>query len=187
MTVHRLSAQSVKVQLSADELKLFLPDSTPNPDSPQMLRLISFMLTRAEASSGIPFSSLPVTVEMLAAPEGGLTVYFTAQTLPDTASGNGHSKTTRLAARFPDESALHTCCTQLHRQQSEILNSALYRYRTSWILTLKAKRRSASRLHHLLLEYGTPFRLSSINRARLSEYGECLYEKDAVTCMCERA
>ena len=65
MTVNRLSAQSVKVQLTADELTVFLYDPAQPPDSPQMLRLISFMLAKAELASGIPFSSLPVTVEQM--------------------------------------------------------------------------------------------------------------------------
>lgn len=180
MTVHRLSAQSVKVQLTADELNVFLTDAAQSPDSPQMLRLLSFMLAKAESASGIPFSDLPVTVELLSTQDGGLAAYFTAQALPDTASGKGHAKTVRLAARFPEQDTLKACCRQLRMEQPMILTSMLSRYRSQWILSLKLRRDQANAVHHLLLEYGSPFRLSALNRARLSEYGECICEKDAI-------
>ncbi|MBQ8920862.1 MAG: adaptor protein MecA [Oscillospiraceae bacterium] len=185
MTVHRLSAQSVKVQLSADELKLFLTEPVlTGTASPRMMRLIALLLAKAEASTGIPFSALPVTVELLALPQGGLAVYFTAQRTPVPARGSAKAKTTRIAAQFGDRSALRSCCMQLHRRKKAILNSSLYRFDAAWILTLKLPRGTSAGLHRLLLEYGAPFRLSAINRARLSEYGTCVYEKDAVSAVC---
>lgn len=178
MTVNRLSAQSVKVQLTADELTVFLYDPAQPPDSPQMLRLISFMLAKAELASGIPFSSLPVTVELLTANDGSLSAYFTVQT--EQPQPKKQPKTVRLAAKFPDRSTLQRCCSLLRQQKEAILSSMLYEYRRQWILSLKLKRERAMPVHHVLLEYGKPFRLSPLNRARLSEYGSCIYEKDAV-------
>lgn len=184
MTVHRLSAQSVKIQLSADELKLFFSGPfTGGTESPQMMRLIAFLLAKAEAETGIPFSALPVTVELLAVPQGGIIAYFTVQR--EHGQRKGQTKSTRIAAGFRDRSALFICCMQLSRRKSDILNSMLFRYRTGWILTLKLRRGSAAGLHRLLLEYGEPFRLSAVNRARLAEYGQCLYEKDAVASVCK--
>ena len=53
MTVHRLSARSVKVILSAEELQFFVTEPDAAPDSPQMMRLLAVMLTQAERVSGI--------------------------------------------------------------------------------------------------------------------------------------
>ncbi len=178
MTVQQLSAQSVKVQLTADELTVFLYDPDAPPDSPQVLRLISFMLSKAELATGIPFTAHPVTVELLTARDGSLSAYFTVQSAP--AEKPKQAKTVRLAARFPDRSTLKSCCRLLREKQDAIISSRLYEYRCQFILTLKLRRAGAATVQHLLSEYGRPFRLSPLNRARLSEYGSCLCEQDAV-------
>lgn len=182
MTVQRLSAQSVKVQLSAEELHVFLPEEIRTPDSPQMLRLISFMLAKAELASGIAFSSLPVTVELLIPQEGGLVVYFTvSEEQPQKKNPPvRQSGIIRLAAKFTERDALRQCCTLLDKEAASIRSSILFRYKNHWILTLKLKRDHASAIHHILLEHGKPYRLSALNRARLNEYGTCIYEQDAV-------
>lgn len=176
MTVQQLSAQSVKVQLTADELTVFLYDPDAPPDSPQVLRLISFMLSKAELATGIPFTEHPVTVELLTARDGSLSAYFTLQSAP----AKKQPKTVRLAARFTDRSTLKSCCRLLREKQDAILSSRLYEYRCQFILTLNLRRAGAVPVQHLLSEYGRPFRLSPLNRARLSEYGSCLCEQDAV-------
>ena len=182
MTVTQLSARSVKVQLTADELRFFLPDEAPPAESPQMLRLLAYMLMHAETGSSIPFSELPVTVELLTVADGGLIAYFTAQ-LPEHAPRSKASKTVRLAASFADYSALSACCRQLIQENNAILVSTLYQYGTHWILSLKLHRNTASHAHHILLEYGKPFRSSALNKAKLTEYGTCIYEKDAVSAV----
>ena len=185
MTVHRLSAQSVKVQLSADELKLFLSEPVfTGASSPRMMRMIALLLAKAEASTGIPFSALPVTVELLALPQGGMAVYFTAQRKPQPTTSAGKARTARIAAQFPGRDTLFACCTQLVRRNREILSSSLYHCGAGWILMLKLPRGSSAGMHRILLEYGAPFRLSAVNRARLSEYGTLVYEKDAVSAVC---
>ena len=180
MTVERLSAYSVKVQLSADEMRVFLPDEPPVPDSPQMMRMLSFMLAKAEAVSGIAFSSLPVTVELLTAQDGSLSAYFSVQE-QKTERKNAKPRIIRLAAQFSDRELLRACCTLLQKEQYGIRSSMLYRLQTAYILTLKLRRSRASAVHHMLLEYGRPFRLSAMNRARLSEYGICIFQQDAVS------
>ena len=180
MTVTQLSARSVKVQLTAEELQFFLTEESPPADSPQMLHLLSYMLMHAEAGSGIPFSALPVTVELLTVSDGGLIAYFTAQTAQETQHRRHLSKTVRLAACFQDYSALCACCCQLRQERKPILNSSLYRYGSQWILSLKLQRGSAAKAHHLLLEYGRPFRSSALNKAKLAEFGECICEQDAI-------
>ncbi|MBR6107789.1 MAG: adaptor protein MecA [Oscillospiraceae bacterium] len=185
MTVQRLSAQSVKVQLSADELRLFLPETDAGNESPQMLRLISFMLAKAEAASGIAFSELPVTVELLTAPQGGLAAYFTVQVPPGAVPGGGQLRAVRIAARFSGDDALYRCCRQLAQHSSELQASALYRFREGYVLVLKLKHSHTGSLHHILMEFGRPFRLSLLNRARLAEYGTCLSEQDAVAAVCK--
>lgn len=179
MTVQRLSERSVKVQISADELRIFLPDEPQTPDSPQMLRMLSFMLAKAEAVSGIAFSALPVTVELLKNQDGGLAVYFSIQTNPqERHSAKPH--TIRLAAQFAEPDMVRQCCLLLKKEQENIRSSVLYKYHANWVLTMKLKQIRASAIHHILLEYGKPFRLSALNRARLAEYGTCIFGQDAV-------
>ncbi|HAG13609.1 MAG TPA: hypothetical protein DCG49_07075 [Ruminococcus sp.] len=182
MTVNRLSAFSAKVQLSAEELQILLNEPLQTPDSPQMLRLISFMLMKAEAATGIPFSQFPVTVELLSAQDGSLAAYFTAQNEP--VGKSPQAKTVRLAARFPDRETLICCCTLLQQEAEQIMDSRFYQYQAFWILTLRVQRAKAGIVHHILLEYGTPFRLSAMNRAKLAEYGICIHEKNAIGKLC---
>lgn len=177
MTVTRLSASAAKVQLTAEELHGFLPETPQASDSPQMLRLLSFMLLHAEAGSGIRFSSLPVTVELLRGSDGSLTAYFTAQ-LP--AAAKPGAKAVRLAAAFTDHDALNFCCKQLAAVYDRIPSAALYEYGGRYILTMKLKRRAAAHAQHILREYGLPFRCSGINKARLAEYGICIHAENAV-------
>ena len=184
MTVQLLSAGSVKVQLSADEINVLLPAAARTPESPQMLRLISFMLEKAEAASGIPFSELPVTVELLSAADGSLAAYFTAK-LPPEPSAKNQRGIVRMAARFESGEPLRNCCKLLNADAGAIRNSLLYQYRQQLVLFLKIRREKASCIHHLLAEHGSPYRLSALNRARLSEYGKCLIEKDAVQKLTE--
>ena len=177
MTVNRLSAQSAKVQLSPEELRIFLTAPDDHPESPQMLRLISFLLLKAESVTGIPFSALPVTVELLRTQDGGLAAYFTAQTHAAEKSASG---SVRIAARFSDRKTLVQCCKLLRKEQDAVLKSRLHRYRTFLIIELKCSRAHAGAVRHLLLEFGTPFRMSAMNRAKLAEYGDCICETDAV-------
>ena len=180
MTVTRLSACAVKVQLTAEELQGFLPDETPAADSPQMLRLLSLMLMHAEAGSGIRFSALPVTVELLSGSDGSLTAYFTAQLPASPQKPKPQPQQVRLAASFSDYSTLKECCDQLSRAVPQICESTLHRCCAGWVLSLKTERSSAPHAHHLLLEYGKPFRSNAVNKARLAEYGHCIYAEDAV-------
>ena len=176
MTVTRLSACAVKVQLTAEELHRLLPEDVTSADSQQVLRLLSILLVHAEACSGIRFSALPVTVELLAGSDNSLTVYFTAK-LPKP---KRKAKTIRLAARFSEYDVLSACCRQLIRSEARFSNSELYRCGSHWILTLKLNREYAQQVHHILLEYGKPYRSSTINKARLAEYGNCIHSEDAI-------
>lgn len=179
MTVQRLSAYSVKVQLSQEELRVFLPDEPRTPDSPQMLRMLSFLLSKAEAVSGIAFSSLPVTVELMTAQDGSLAAYFTVQETY-SAKPKGKPRDIRLAAQFPERDPLYACCVLLKDEKESIRSSLLYRSASCWILTLRLRHARAAAIRHILLEYGRPYRLSPLNRARLSEYCECIYRQNAV-------
>lgn len=181
MTVHRLSPRSVKVLISAEELHTFFSEPVTAPDSPQMMRLLALMLAHAEHTSGIPFSALPVTVELLSAQDGSLAAYFTAQSpQPETKHRSRRSGSLRLAAKFHEHTVLAQCCSQLRQHPESIRQSELYQYAGEYVLTLRLDRKNAKSVHHILLEYGTPFRLSAMNRARLSEYGICLCAENAV-------
>lgn len=181
MTVHRLSARSVKVILSAEELQFFVTEPDAAPDSPQMMRLLAVMLAQAERVSGIPFSQMPVTVELLRAQNGSLAVYFTAHSDQPEKPKRSRRDPVRLAARFADKEALRECCGQLRAHAETVRSSILCRYRGAFVLSLGLRRSGAQTVHHILMEYGRPYRLSAIGRARLTEYGECIYDRDAVT------
>lgn len=181
MTVHRLSPCSVKVMISAEELHTIISEPVTAPDSPQMMRVLALMLAQAEHTSGIPFSSLPVTVELLSAQDGSLAAYFTAQLRPQGMPNKSkRSGSIRLAARFQEHSILEQCCSLLNLHRDSIRRSDLYQYAGEYVLILRLNRKNAPSVHHILLEFGTPFRLSALNRARLSEYGICLMEENAV-------
>ena len=178
MTIQRLSAYSVKVSLSAEELRVFCPDEGWSPESPQTAGMLSFLLAKAEAVSGIAFSALPVTAELICAKDGSLAVYFTVQEQPAAQQSKKHS--VRLAARFSDPEALRACCIQLEKQQKAVRSSMLFRYHREWILSLRLRREGTTAVRHILLEYGSPYRLSALNKARLAEYGSCVFSQDAV-------
>lgn len=164
MTIHQLSPICVKVQVTAEEARCCTA-----PEG--ITRLIYQMLLRAEEISRIPLSALPVSVELLAMPEGGMTAYFTV-----IHRGN---RTRWRAARFSDYGALKACCRQLTAFRGEIRKSTLHRYHGEWVLSLQASQDAAAP-RHLLLEYGRPYRLSGLNRARLCELGDCLHEANAI-------
>jgi negative regulator of genetic competence, sporulation and motility len=181
MTIQQLSAQAVKIQLTAEELHHLLRQNGLNGNSPHLPDLIAFLLVQAESASQIPFSQSAVQVELMQDSTGGLTVYFSAE--PNALHRSG-GKTVRLGARFPDYDALRACCRKLLDEQSVILSSSLYRYRGEHVLVLRLVRTGAALPHHLLLEYGHPFRLSQMNRARLNENGICICPGDAVQTVC---
>ncbi len=183
MTIQQLSAQTVKVQISQDELHQMLGADAPQQDSGRFLSMIAVMLTQAELVSRIPFSAHPVTAEMLKGPEGGLTVYFSLTPQKQHAG----KKTASFAALFPDEQAAAKCCKRLMSEQSVIIQSSCHLLDHAWILSVKAVRTGASCLRHILLEYGQPFRMSRMNRARLSEYGTPVCINQAVQQLAERA
>lgn len=178
MTIQQLSAQAVKIRLTAEELHRFLRQPglkhDLQSDTPHLTELIACLLAQAEAVCQIPFSGNAVQVELMQEGSGGLTVYFSVK--PRQQSG----QTVRLAARFADQRALADCCVQLSREQDVILSSSLWRYRGEPVLLLRLIRTGAALPHHLLLEYGRPFRLSAMNRARLTENGTCIYADSAV-------
>jgi hypothetical protein len=167
MTVHQLSAACVKVQVTAEEYQVYAAREEG------MLRLIAQMLSQAERISRIPFSRMPVTAELRSMPDGGLSAYFSVQTVRP-------QRTHWLAARFPAVCDAAQCCRQLLPLNGEIMQSMLYQDTAGCVLTLKAPRTGSAAVRHILLEYGRPFRLTQIARARLNEYGTVLHAEHAV-------
>ena len=165
MTIHQLSAACVKVQVTAEEY------NTHAGSRQGMLCLIARMLSEAERISRIPFTRLPVAAELLAMPDGGISAYFSVRRSP---------RTCWLAARFPDAGTVRVCCRLIAPHLPQILHSMLYRGRAGYVLTLKMPRASSAAVRHILGEYGTPFRLTQITRARLTEYAVLLHAEQAV-------
>lgn len=168
MTVHQLSAACVKVQVTAEEYQVYAARKEG------MLRLTAQMLSAAERISRIPFSQMPVTAELFSMTDGGLSAYFSVHAAPQ------RMRTHWLAARFPSVSDAARCCRQLLPLNGEIMQSVLYGEGGGCVLTLKAPRTGAPALRHILLEYGRPFRLTQIQRARLNEYGTVIHAENAV-------
>ena len=183
MTMEQLSAQTVKIQLSLTELKVFLHDSQDiSPNSPQMLRLISFLLAKSELYCEIPFSEGQVTVELLSASDGGLIFYFTCcPNIPKQQKKNSHA--VRYLSMFPLYADLQECCKQLLKHEIQCANSRLYQCKSGWVLLVHPNGKKNTVCQHLLAEYGTPLPDSPLLRARLEEYGRCLYEKNAAAAI----
>ena len=177
MTIQQLSDRSVKVQLPAEEAYRLLHNGADAKGSGQLYWLMICLMIQAEKVCGIPFSSSKVAAELMQDSKGGLTAYFSAESLRIQ---NRESRAVRLAAVFPDRDTLRICCRQLFSEKAVILRSALYKYRGCWILTLRLIRTGAVQPYHLLLEYGTLFRMTPVNRARLTEFGRCLLRSKAV-------
>ena len=131
-----------------------------------------------ERASALDIRSKIIIAVVLTARDGSLSAYFTVQNEP--APKSKPAKTICAAARFPDRGTLKRCCGLLREQQDAILSSRLYEYRRQYVLSLKLKRAGAMPVQHLLSEYGRPFRLSPLNRARLAEYGSCICEQNAL-------
>ena len=174
MTVQQLSDRSVKVYISAEELRTVLSEGRA-ADKKRMLRLALFLMSQAEAVSRIPFSASSVAVELLTDTTGGLTAYFSAiqQKAPS-------EQVLHLSAVFPDIGTARECCRRLSEHPEQIGQSRAYLYRGQWILVLKLHRSTAAQPYHLLLEYGRPCAMTLLNRARLSEYGRCVCRRHAV-------
>lgn len=167
MTIHQLSADCVKVQVTAEEYTLY------RNTQQGMLSLLARMLSEAERISRIPFSQLPVTAELLAMPDGGISAYFSAES-------KRKPRTQWLAARFPAMENAAECCRQLVPHRGGILHSMLYRERSGYVLLVKVPRGESGAVRHILMEYGRIFRLTQIARARLNEYGRLLHGAEAV-------
>lgn len=179
MTMEQLSMQTVKVQLSPTELQVFLHDTQDiDPNSPQMLRLISFLLAKSELYCEIPFSKTQVTVELLPASDGGLIFYFTCCEEADT-KPRYHGKHIRLAGKFCQYSDLRECCRQILQNGIRCSDSSLYQISGSWILLLHLAGKYSGMAKHLLLEFGTLLPFSTLLRAGLEEHGTCIHRKQA--------
>ena len=184
MTMEQLSAYTVKIQLSQEELPLLLPQGTYSSDSEPVLHMISFLLTRAEAFTGIPFTQQQVTAELLSASDGGLILYLTAMDhsppMPKKAAGYKPHKTKRIAAAFVDRIPLQQCCTVLQHSLPQIPASRLYQLQQQWILLLQIHTQNESCCKHILQEYGRLYPHSPLQLAQLDEYGICLHPHNAV-------
>ena len=179
MVIEKLSEQAVKCRISGAELVQLRRQG--GNDLPA---LVVPLLRHAEAVSGIPFSRFPVAVELLAEANGGMAVYFSL--CPPRRKARNR-RTVRLAAVFTDRAALHACAVQLRKNESIILRSEAFLLENSRVLCLKLTRTGASAVHHILLEYGKPYRLSAVSLARLKEHGRCMYAENAVRQLAESA
>ena len=180
MVIEKLSAQTAKIRLTKQELAHIREEmQTRTVWLPQVAAVL---MQQAETAVGIPFSQNPVAVELLSDTEGGAAVYFSILRQEPV---RGNRRTVRLAARFPDRTSASKCASQLIRNQNLILRSEAYTMNNEWILCLKMIRSGASVLHHALLEYGKPYRLTPVSSSRLLEYGTCQYAENAVRHLAE--
>lgn len=180
MTLEQLSASTVKIQLSETEVSVFLQDAQNyDPNSPQMLRLMSFLLAKAELFCEIPFSKGQVSVEMLNADDGGMIVYFSAvaekQNAPFT-----QCKTTSLTGMFGSYTDLVDYCRQILHRKIKLSGSILYQIGSDYLLLMQFRGKQDDAALHLLLEFGNSVDTTPLLRARLAEYGVCLIDKNAV-------
>lgn len=180
MTLEQLSPQTVKVQLAPSELAVFLQEPQGyDTDSPQMLRLISFLIAKAELFCEVPFSQGQVTVELFATEEGGLTVYLSCCQAPHSRRRE-KSHAAQYAGAFAAEDDLRSYCRQLLAADIHLCESSLYRFENHYVLLLRLNGKARNFPQYLLAEYGQPLAVTALLRAKLAEFGECLLEKNAV-------
>ena len=179
MTMEQLSEHSVKIQLSDSEMKVFLQgDDGTNPNSPQMMRLIAFLIAKAELFCDIPFSQGKVAVEQLPALDGGVVYYFTS--VHDSISQKSIlPKYVHLAAAFDEYENLRSFCQLIKVQQIPLIDSSLFQAAHVWYFFMLSIRKNAEKQKHLLMEYGLPISDSHVLRAWLDEHGTCIYPKNA--------
>lgn len=178
MTMEQLSAYTVKIQVAPEELLMLLPPEEAGQSGEPMQRMLLFLLTRAEAFSGIPFRSSRVTAELLPTQEGGAIIYLTAK--QTRAPRYAVRASSRAAALFADEPTLRRCCGALKPHLKQDTLSSLYRVTRGWLLVLRRLPAGSKAARHLLREFGTPCVMSPQALARLEEYGECLCRHNAV-------
>ena len=175
MVIEKLSDKTAKIRLNQQELDQLR--SQLKAKTVCMQQILTVLMEQAERAIGIPFSQNPVTVELLTDAAGGIALYFSVMSRKPKRENR---RTVRLAAAFPNRTAVSQCCQQLSRNQNLILRSEAYTMEREWILSVKMIRTGAAVLHHILLEYGRPYRLTPVGMARLSENGECQYAENAV-------
>ncbi len=180
MVIEKLSAQTAKIKLTGQELACIREEM--QAESVWLPKVAAVLMQQAEIAVGIPFSQNPVAVELLSDAEGGAAVYFSILRREPVRENR---RTVRLAARFPDRASASMCAGQLLRNQNFILRSEAYTLGREWILCVKMIRSGASVLHHVLLEYGKPYRLTPVSLSRLTEHGVCQYADNAVRQLAE--
>ncbi len=173
MTFEQLSADTVKIELLAEELSVLEKAARESAEDP-MQQLLLFLIQRAEVFSGIPFCSRPVTAELLPANANGMVIYLTAQ--PPKHKPN-HTQT---AAVFVDKTTLTACCKALQPYLTPQTQSSLYESAGGTLLVLTHLPQGNRTVQHLLREYATLQPVTKQTLARLEEYGHCLCKRNAV-------
>lgn len=176
MTIQKLSPESVKIHLSTEEMRSALHHQSGG--SNRMTKLIGTLMYQAESKSRIPFSQSQVSVELLTDNQGGMNVYFS---LVRKNEGSGKKGKIHIAASFSDHAVLAQCCRRMMNERVSLKKSTIYQCENVWIIVLTVDKNSASYPYHMLMEYGRPYRMTSVNRARLSENSICLFKDHAVT------
>lgn len=173
MTIEQLSADTVKIELVAEELSMLDRAAREQADDP-MQQLLLFLIQRAEVFSGIPFCSRQVTAELLPTVENGMIVYLTAQQPKPKANH------TQAAALFADTHALKACCRALQPYLSAQTQSSLYDTAGGKLLVLSHLTPEHRAPQHLLREYATLQPVTKCTLAQLEEYGHCICKGDAI-------
>lgn len=177
MTIEQLSADTVKIELSAEELSLPYHNVVSHPADDPMQQLLLFLIQRAEVFSGIPFCSRQVTAELLPTVENGMIVYLTAS------KPRPKENHTQAAAVFADMHTLKACCRALRPYLSPQSHSSLYEAAGGRLLVLSHLTTAHRAPQHLLREYATLLPVTKRNLARLEEYGHCICKHNAIAAI----
>ncbi len=176
MTFEQLSADTVKIELLAEELSVFDRAARESTDDP-LQHLLLFLIQRAEGFSGIPFCSRQVTAELLPTGENGMIVYLTAQQQKQ----NAHQR--QAAAVFTDEATLRACCKALKPYLTPQTQSSLYETAGGTLLVLTHLPQGNRTVQHLLREYAALQPVTKQTLARLEEYGHCIRKRGAIAAI----
>ncbi len=176
MTIEQLSADTVKIELAAEELSLLCCTAQIQAED-TMQQLLLFLIQRAECFSGIPFCSRQVTAELLPTTENGMIVYLTA------IAPRHRENHTQAAAVFTDMQTLKACCRALKPYLAPQTRSRLYETADGKLLVLSHLVQEHHAPQHLLREYASVRHITKRSLARLEEYGSCIFRQDAVAAI----
>lgn len=182
MTIKQISASTIKVSLSAEELASYhVAFGILDNDEPETRRLFSSLLTEIEAVCGRTLKSERLFVEAFARGDGGCLLYLSVLEESKDDSSDSESGLLLLKADSDQLQSLSLLGIEILNRSTEA--SALYENGDCYCLVLRPKAEESRRLEQFLREFGSVYRGNSLLCAYTVEHCPCLIPKEAVKAL----